>query len=429
MSAVQPAASAAPSSGAGSIKPPVSERTILLTLAAIQFTHILDYMIVMPLGAGLMRVFDISPTQFSYLVAAYGAAAAVAGLIGGFFLDRVDRKRALFALYAGFTLATLACALAPTFPALLTARVMAGACGGVAGAIVIAMVGDVVPPERRGRGFAFVMSAFPLASIAGVPLGIALASRFEWHAPFYLLVALGLPILFAIAKLIPAQPPMIHAGPAPHPFRAMRNLLSESIHWRGFAVTAALVFGGGCVIPFMAPSMVANVGLSESQLPSVYFFGGLATFASTRWIGHLTDRHDKLHVLAALTIPATVAVLLLTRLEPSPLPIVLLVTTLFFVGMSGRFGPATTLVANSVEPRFRGGFMSVNSAVQQGASSLANLVGGALIWRDSAGHLAGYTRIGWLSTGAFLLTLVLAHRLRAAAPHAALNAPATGAGH
>ncbi|MEN9841635.1 MAG: hypothetical protein RL376_1435, partial [Verrucomicrobiota bacterium] len=364
-----------------------SERTILLTLATVQFTHILDYMIMMPLGAGLMREFSLSPAQFSHLVAAYGGAAAVAGIIGGFFLDRIDRKHALLWLYAGFGLATLACALAPTHHALLAARLLAGAFGGLAGAVVTATVSDVVPPERRGRGFAMVMSAFPLASIAGVPLGITLANHFQWHAPFFLLAALAGPILLAIARNLPARPPLTHPGPRPHPFRAMRNLLAEPVHWRGFAVTASLIFSGACVIPFMAPSMIANVGLTENQLPFVYFFGGLATFASTRWIGHLTDRHDKLHVLAAITVPAIAAVLVLTRLGPAPLPLVLIVTTLFFVGMSGRFSPATTLVANSVSPRFRGGFMSLNSAIQQGVGALANLAGGALVWSDTTGHL------------------------------------------
>ncbi len=400
-----------------------SERTILLTLAAVQFTHILDYMIMMPLGAGLMREFSLSPAQFSHLVAAYGGAAAVAGLIGGFFLDRVDRKRALLWLYSGFCLATLACALAPSHHALLVARLMAGAFGGLAGAVVVAIVGDVVPPERRGRGFALVMSAFPLASIAGVPLGITLANRFQWHAPFFLLAALAGPILVAITRNLPSNPPHIPTGPTPHPFSAMRDLLAERIHWRGFAVTASLIFSGGCVIPFMAPSMIVNVGLAENQLPLVYFFGGLATFATTRWIGHLTDRHDKLHVLAAITVPAIAGVLVLTRLGPAPLPLVLVVTTVFFVGMSGRFGPATALVANSVSPRFRGGFMSLNSAIQQGFSALANLAGGALIWSDTTGRLQGYERVGLLATAAFLLTLALAHRLRTAAPHAAMNAP------
>jgi predicted MFS family arabinose efflux permease len=401
-----------------------SERSTLLALAAVQFTHVLDYMIMMPLGPGLMHEFSLSPARFSQLVAAYGGAAALAGLLGGLFLDRLDRRRALLWLYAGFALATLACALAPTHLALLAARLAAGAFGGLAGAVVIALVADVVPPERRGRGMAFVASAFPLASVAGVPLGIALSNRLGWHAPFYLLALLALPILLAISRLAPRRPPAFPAGSASALAR-MRELFSQPLHWRGFAVSAALVAAGGCVIPFMAPSLVANAGLTPELLPLVYFFGGAATFFSTPFIGRLTDRHDKLHVLAALSLPAVAAVLLVTHLGPSPLWLVLAVTTLFFVGMSGRFGPATTLVANSVEERFRGGFMGVNSAVQQGAGALANLLGGALVSRDAAGHLVGYGRVGWVSVAAFALTLVLAHRLRAAAPHAAVNlAPA-----
>lgn len=403
--------------------PAASERAVLLTLAAVQFTHILDYMIMMPLGPGLMREFALSPAQFSHLVAAYGGSAALAGLAGGLFIDRLDRRRALAWLYAGFALATLACALAPTHATLLAARLAAGACGGLAGSAVVAMVADVVPPERRGRGMAFVMSAFPLASVAGVPLGIALSNRLGWHAPFFLLVALAGPILLAIARWLPRRPPEADSARV-SPWGRMRGLLAEKIHWRGFAVTAALVSSGGCVIPFMAPSLVANAGVTQEALPLVYFFGGAATFFSTPFIGRLTDRHDKLRVLAALTIPAIVATLLVTRLGPAPLWLVLAATTLFFVGMSGRFGPATTLVANSIEPRFRGGFMSLNSAVQQGASAAANLVAGAVVTRDAAGHLVGYARVGWLAVGGFLLTLFLAHRLRAAAPHAAVNAPA-----
>ena len=356
-------------------------------------------------------------------MAAYGAAAAVAGLLGGFFLDRLDRKRALFWLYVGFTAATFACAIAPSHHTLLAARIAAGAFGGLAGSVVVAMVADVVPPERRGRGMAFVMSAFPLASVAGVPLGIMLSNRFEWHAPFFLLVGLAGPILFAIARFLPHRPPTPDSAHAA-PLAQMRALLAEPIHWRGFAVTAALVAAGGCIIPFMAPSLVANTGVTERSLPWVYFFGGLATFCSTPFIGRLTDRHDKLYVLAALTLPAVAATLLVTHLGPSPLWVVLLVTTLFFVGMSGRFGPASTLVANAVEPRFRGGFMSLNSAVQQGSGALANLVGGALITHDAAGHLLGYGRVGWLAVAAFACTVLLAYRLRAAAPHAARN-PAT----
>ena len=142
---------------------PAKERTVLLALVGVQFTHILDFMIMMPLGPQLMRVFEITPAQFTHLVAAYAFAAAIAGFAGGFVLDRYDRKRALLIAYAGFGLATLACGLAPTHHLLLVARLAAGAFGGVAGSLVSAMVADIIPPERRGRAMSFVMSAFPVA--------------------------------------------------------------------------------------------------------------------------------------------------------------------------------------------------------------------------------------------------------------------------
>ncbi len=399
------------------VRAATSARGILFTLAAIQFTHIMDFMIMMPLGAGLMRVFAIDPHQFSYLVAAYGLAAAVTGFAGGFFIDRFDRKHALLGLYAGFGLATLACALAPTYHWLLAARLAAGACGGAASAIVQAIVADVIPAERRGRGLAVVATAFPLASVLGIPAGLFLANLFEWHAPFLLLATLTVPIACIAARFLPSLPP---APARTHPGRQMHALLSHPVHQRGFLLTAALVFAGGLIIPFMAPSLVANTGLAETQLTWVYLCGGAATFFTTRLFGRLTDRHDKLHVLAAVTAVAIVTAVSLTHLGPTPIGLTLALTTLFFITMAGRFTPAMALISNAVEPRYRGGFMSVNSAVQHAASGLANLGAGALVSREAAsGRLVGYPLAGKVAVGAFLLTLGLAWRLRAAAPHAA----------
>lgn len=397
------------------VRAATSERGVLFTLAGVQFTHIMDFMIMMPLGAGLMRVFNISPTQFSYLVAAYGLSAAITGFAGGFFIDRLDRKRALLWLYAGFGVATLSCAFAPTFHLLLVARVAAGACGGVAGSLVLAIVSDVIPPERRGRGMAVVMTAFPLASVIGIPVGLTLANLFEWHAPFLLLAALCIPIWCVASRFLPALPP---SGVKTHPGRQMWEILTHGIHRRGFMLTASLVFAGGLIIPFMSPSLVANTGLRESQLSFIYLCGGAATFFTTSLFGRLTDRHDKLHVLAGVSIAAIATALVLTNLGPSPIVLTLAVTTVFFVTMSGRFTPSMAMISNSVEQRYRGGFMSVNSAIQQAASGLANLTAGALVSVEPSGRLAGYPRVGLLSTAAFLLTIVLAWRLRAAAPHA-----------
>lgn len=392
------------------------ERTVLFTLAAVQFTHVMDFMIMMPLGANLMRVFKISPVQFSYLVAAYGLAAAVTGFLGGFFVDRLDRKKTLLALYTGFGLATLGCAFAPDYHWLLVARLAAGAFGGASSSLILAILGDVIPSERRGYGMGMVMTAFPLASVLGVPAGLFLANAFEWHAPFVLLAGLSVPIWLVASRFLPALPPSVVRT---HPGRQMWEILTHPVHGRGFLVTAALVFAGASVIPFLAPSLVANTGLSEPHLFYVYLCGGLATLVTTPIIGRLSDRHDKLHVLAWITSGAVIAVFLITHLGPTPTAVTLALTSLFFITMSGRFTPTMAMITNSVEARYRGGFMSVNSAVQQASSGIANLMSGLLVTRASSGRLVGYERVSYLAIAAFALTLLLAWWLRAAAPHAA----------
>ena len=196
-----------PTSGQHHALPPGRERATLLMLGAVQFTHVLDFMIMMPLGAQLMRVFGITPAQFTQLVACYGLAAAVSGFVGGFFMDRFDRKRALLVLYAGFGISTFACGLAPSHHWLMVARLAAGAFGGLSGSMVTAMIGDIIPPARRGRAMAVVMGAFPVASVLGVPVGLVLAGKFGWHAPFFMLGACaGANLLFGSLVLISSPP-------------------------------------------------------------------------------------------------------------------------------------------------------------------------------------------------------------------------------
>lgn len=405
----------------------VNERLVLFTLAAVQFTHVMDFMILMPLGSHLMRVFDITPGQFSWLVAAYSAAAAITGFIGGFLLDRFDRKHALIFLYAGFGLATLGCALANTYEVLLVARLAAGAFGGLAGSVVTAAVGDVIPAERRGTAMGVVMTAFPIASVLGVPVGLLLADAFEWHAPFYFLAGSSLIIGVLAHRFLPLLPPQAVMTP---PVQQMKEIMLHPVHQRGFILSGVLVFGGGLIIPFMAPSMVANVGLSESQLPLIYLAGGAFTFFTMPWVGRLSDRYDKLHVFAAMSIPACISVVVLTNLPHVHVSVALIVTTAFMIFMSGRYPPAMTMVTNSVDARYRGGFMSVNSAMQQAAGAIANVVGGLFITREASGYLRGYTTNGIVTVLAFMMAIFLAARLRAIAPRASASAtlvPAVGA--
>jgi DHA1 family inner membrane transport protein len=397
-------------------QPQFNERSLLLTLAAVQFFNVLDFMVMMPLGARIMSAFAISPQQFSWLVAAYGIAAALAGFAGAFVLDRFDRKNALLTLFTGFIAATLACALSTEYHTLLISRLAAGAFGGLAGSVVTAMVADVIPPERRGRAMSTVMSAFPLASIAGIPLSLYLTALFDWHAPFFFLTGGSLLVFVLAAKTLPH---VASLRSTQSPVAQMKAILSHPVHQRGFLLGGVLIMSGACIMPFMAPTLVANAGISESQLPLIYLVGGVATFIAMPLLGKLSDRFDKFYVLIGVTVPSAIVMLVITNLAETSLPVALLVSALFFVGMTGRFPPTMAMITNSVEARYRGGFMALISAIQQGAAGIANVIAGTLITADASGKLVGYNHAGYVSLTAFILTVWLAARLRAIAPFAA----------
>ena len=388
----------------------VRERWLIGILTAVNFTHILDFVILMPLGPQLMRVFGIEPSHVALAVSAYSFSAAAAGVAGAFLIDRFDRKRALIVLLSGFILATGACALAPTFAALVWARIAAGACGGVLGALVLAIVADEIPHERRGAANGVVMAAFSLASITGVPAALAAATCWSWHAPFILLAGLGVGVL--VVALVVLPPMRSHLG---RPVAARTILIEVAFdpgNLRAFAFMAVLMLASFAVIPFISQYLVGNVGFSESDLPYLYLYGGICSVVTSPWIGRLVDRLGARQVFTVLALASIVTTVLLTRLGPVGKPLALACTTLFIVVGSGRYVPAMTLIASSVAPARRGSFMSLNSAVQSAASGLAAWLAGLAIGRDAEGHLTGYDAVGLGAVVAILVSIVLAWRVR-----------------
>jgi predicted MFS family arabinose efflux permease len=393
--------------------PPAKEKVLLYVLAAIQFTHILDFMIVMPLGPRLMEIFRITPAQFGLIVSTYTFSAGLFGLVAAWFLDRFDRKRALLCLYAGFGLGTLACALAPNFHFLVAARFLAGGFGGVATATILAMIGDAIPPNRRGQAMGTLFSSFSLASIAGVPAGLFLANHLGWHAPFYLLACLSVVIIVLAAFTLPSMRDHMARG-KPKPWEEMKSILGRANHWRAFALTVVMTMAGFLIIPYLSPSLVANVGLKNEQLPFIYLFGGAATFFSMRWIGKVSDKLGLLRVFTVVSVIAMAPILVISMLPPVPLWAALIVSTCFMVFTSGRFIPGMAMVTNSVQAQYRGGFMSLNSAIQQFASGLASLLAGSIIATGADGRLEHYGLVGLIGVGCLATSMLLARGLKAA---------------
>jgi predicted MFS family arabinose efflux permease len=399
-----------------------NERWVLLLLAAIQFAINLDFLIILPLGPQYMRVLHITPAQFNLIVAAYAIAAGVSGIAAGFLLDRFDRKTALLWLFLGFATGTLLCALAPTYHLLLAARALAGTFGGVTGALILAIVGDVIPEHRRGAATGLVMSAFSVASILGVPLGLVLASYFNWHVPFYVIAGISVPILMAVFRSVPAlRSHLEHAGDQ-HPAARMLAVLMEPNHQMAFVFMMVLTCAGFTIFPTLATFMVYNVGLTEKQLPFIYLTGGLCTLFSMNWIGRWADRAGKLRVFTLMSLAASIPITSLTNLPRVPLPVALTVSTLLMICMSGRFVPAMAMMTATVESRYRGGFMSVNSSVQQFSCGLAAWLSGRIIGQGPNQEITHYPAAGLVSLACVLVCIWLARFLRPA-PGELSNAP------
>ncbi len=392
---------------------------LLLVLAAVQFTHIIDLIILMPLGPRYMREFDVTPGQFSVLVSAYALSACASGLLAATFIDRFDRKRALLVLYGGFALGTLLCAVAAGYGALLLGRCVAGAFGGVLGGLCMAMVGDAFPEERRGRATGVLMWSFSAAAIAGLPAGLYLSDRFGTSAPFAVLAALSAVLLALAAVLLPPLRHHVGSGPATSPWR----ILLWPAHLRAYALVTCVMLGTAPLIPLLATYLVTNVGWSESALPWVYLTGGVATVFSLSLVGRLADRFGKRPVYRVLALLSVAAVLLMTNLPPVSLAAGLAVTTLFMVITSGRMVPAMALVTSSARPAYRGSFQSVVASVQQASMSLGALAGGTLVSQPvKDGPLEGFPLAGLFGCGSLLLSVVLAGAVRPAEETAAEEA-------
>lgn len=397
---------------------PARERWILLILASIQFTHIMDFMVLAPLGPQLMRLFDISAQEFSLLVSSYMFTAAIVGLIAAFYIDRFDRRLSLLWMYGGFTVATLLCALAPNFHVLLITRAITGAFGGVLGAIVFSIVGDAIPEARRGAAMGLVMSAFGFASVIGVPAGLTVASLWNWRGSFILLTVLNIAILAGAWRLVPAMIGHLQSVKRSSLFGQSKLIFGNRNHLRGFAFVAVILFGSMSVIPFISPYLVKNVGIKESQLAYVYLVGGFATLFTGRWIGAMSDRFGKPKVFGIVALLSIVPLMIVTHLPSgTPLWVCVLNGTLFMILISGRGVPMNAMVSSVVVPSLRGSYMSFSNSVQQLSAAVAAFFGGLVIGHMPTGALAHYGAVGWIAAVSTLVAIWLAQNITKQSDH------------
>jgi predicted MFS family arabinose efflux permease len=389
-----------------------AEWLLLAVLACVQFVHSMDFLVMMPLGPECREELNISPQQFALVVSSYGFSAALAGLLAAFFIDRFDRKLALLTLFAGLTAGTLLCAAAPGYWSLMLARTVAGAFGGIGGAFILVIIGDAFPEHRRGRATGVVMSAFSIASIAGLPAGIMLGNRFGVRAPFGVLGLFSLAIWILAFKVLP--PMRGHMSRARTSIAETVAVLRQPAHLRAYAFMIMLVIGSFVISPHFGDFLVHNVGRDKDEVAYVYLCGGLLTLVTLPLVGRCADRFGKRLVFRVMALCTLLTILGLTNLLAIDLAPLLIVTTLYWVFTSGRWVPAMALITSSALPRYRGSFMSINASVQQMAIGLAAVVAGIVVGEGENGAITGYWVAGVIAAASTGVSMLLAGRLRVA---------------
>jgi predicted MFS family arabinose efflux permease len=387
------------------------ELLLLLSLAGIQFTHIVDFMIMMPLGPQLTRLFAISFAEFGLLVSAYTVAAGLSGLFATTFIDRFGRKRLLLTLYVLFALTTVACGVAPTYGWLMAARIASGFFGGVLSTMTQTIIGDVVPFERRGRATGIVMTSFSVATVAGVPTGLLFANLWGWHTAFFAIgvmcVAVGVLANYSLPKL---DGHVAHAKDK-HVLHAMGQVLGEPNQRMALLLSATMMFAAFTIIPYITLYLQNNHVMAPHDIPWLYFCGGVVTLFSGRWVGGLTDRLGKRETFQRAVLFSIIPMFGVTLLVPMPLPLVLTATTALFFAMNARMIPGMALLTSAANPKFRGTFMSLNGAVQSFAMGVAAWVGGMLLQNEPSGQVTHYWLCAVVASCASLLAYVLAKRV------------------
>jgi predicted MFS family arabinose efflux permease len=383
------------------------ETFVIAIISLLQFTIILDFMVMAPLGAQLIRILSISPSQFGWVVSAYAFSAGLAGILAAGFADKFDRKKMLLFFYAGFILGTLFCGIAPDYHFLLMARMVTGFFGGVLFSINMAIVADLFPLEKRGRVMGFVQMAFAVSQVLGIPVGLFFANKFGWHMPFLMIVGICVPVGVVILRWMKPIDSHLKERAVQRPLVHLLKTASQGRYLRAFGATALLSTGGFLMMPYSSTFLVRNVGIDEKVLPIVFVVAGFVGLFMGPLIGKLSDRIGKFRMFIAGSLLASLIVPIFSRLSITPLWEVLVLNTLMYTAVFSRMIPSQALISGVPDAKDRGAFMSINSSVQQLGGGIASVVGGWIIGQNAAGLLVHYNVLGWVTIAAFFACAVL----------------------
>jgi predicted MFS family arabinose efflux permease len=384
---------------------------IIALLAILQFTVVLDFMVLSPLGAQLMKVMHLTTSQFGLAVSGYAFSAGLSGLLSAGFADKFDRKKLLLFFYAGFLTGTFICGIAPSYHFLLAARIITGFFGGVISAIGYAIISDLFSLNVRGRVMGFVQMAFASSQVMGIPVGLYFANRVGWHAPFLMITIVGLLEFMAIVIFMQPIDEHLKMLPDRNVFQHLFNTVTHPNYLLAFIFSTLLVTGGYMLMPFGSAYSVNNLGIPMTQLPVLYFITGIFAMAAGPFLGNLSDAIGKLKVFILGSVLAIVMILIYCNLGFTPFWLVIILNTVLTMGVLSRMISSSALITALPETNERGAFMSINSSVQQISGGIASIVAGLIVVQTANGRLNNYDIVGYIVVISIILTIIMMRSL------------------
>ena len=380
-------------------------------LAITQFTVVLDFMVMSPLGDLLIKDLKISPSQFGIVVSSYAISAGVSGFFTALIADKFDRKKLILFFYFGFIIGTALCGISMNYTFLVFARVITGIFGGVMSSISLAIIADVFTLNQRGRVMSFIQMGFGISQIAGIPISLYIANQWDWKMPFFFIVALAIIVFMFLFIFLRPINEHVHLERKP-PIQHMKKTISNKNYQIGFIATMFMSLGGYLMMPWGSAYSVNNIGISQSDLPLLFMIVGIATFSIMPFAGILSDRFNKFHVFTISSCIMIVAVLLYSNLPQVSLTTLILVNILMMMGIMARMIPSQALAASIPEASDRGAFMSINTSLQQLSGGIAALIGGWIVTQnDEMSPLENFDNLGFLVVFIILINIYLTYRV------------------
>ena len=388
------------------------QKIVMLSLAFIQFTIILDFMIIAPIGDILMKTLSISTEQFGFVVSSYAFSAAVSGIAVAGFVDKYDRKKVLLVFFTGFIIGTLLCGLSTTYVEILASRIITGIFAGVTSSAIFTIIADLFAPQLRGRAMSGVQMGFAVSQILGIPLGIFISNKLGWNSTFIFIVILSVLMLIGIVFLFEPINAHLQKQIDKNPFVHLWHTVNQKQYQTGFLAIMFLAVGGFILMPFSSVFLINNVHVSYEHLPLVFLCTGISSLIVMPIVGRLSDKVDRFRLFAFGSCAAALMVMVYTHLPVSPLWLVITINMLLFAAIMSRMSPVMALNTMVPKQEDRGAYMSISSSLQQIAGGIGSIIAGMIVFQPtSSSPLQHFDILGYVVVGIFMMCIYLVRRM------------------